>query len=219
MEIDVFSDPICPWCFIGKKRLNTALAMRPETDVVIRWRAFQLNPEMPTDGMGRRAYLETKFGGQENASRIYGNIAAVGETVGIDFQFDRIETTPNTLKAHRLTRLLQSKNSDDAERFVDRLFEAYFLEGRNIGDPEILADIVRDVGLQAENIPDFLAGNDFEQEIMDEDVMARRIGINGVPCFIIDGQYALSGAQEPEAFMPLFDLAASGGDDNSALRG
>ncbi|WP_259779825.1 DsbA family oxidoreductase [Aestuariispira ectoiniformans] len=217
MEIDVFSDPICPWCFIGKRRLSKALEMRPDNQVRVKWRAFQLNPEMPHEGMNRAAYLQAKFGGEDNAARVYDNIAAVGKSVGIDFRFDLIQRTPNTLDAHRLIRYFQATNHPDTNAFVTRLFEAYFLEGLDIGDVSTLVQLAGSFDVTKAEVLDLLASDQFRQEVVDEDVLARRIGINGVPCFIVDGQYALSGAQEPEAFMPLFDLAVSGTTASTAL--
>ncbi|RED51073.1 DsbA family oxidoreductase [Aestuariispira insulae] len=206
--IEVFSDPICPWCFIGKRRLEEALDQREDIDVEVTWRTFQLNPQMPADGMDRREYLEGKFGGPENADRVYGNIARAGQTAGIDFAFDKIQVTPNTQDAHRLIRLCQNRDAGLAERLVKRLFEAYFLEGRNIGDRSTLVDLAGCVGLAPMDAETLLLGKDLLREILEEDNMARRLGVNGVPCFIIDGQFALSGAQEAKAFFPLFDLAA-----------
>lgn len=183
--------------------------MRPDQKARIRWRAFQLNPDMQPVGMDRWTYLETKFGGSENATRVYSNIAAVGHSVGIDFRFDLIETTPSTLDTHRLIRFLQDMEHPQCTDFVTRLFEAYFLEGRNIGETAVMLALAEELGIETDGLEDFLASDRLCQEILNEDVLARRIGINGVPCFIIDGQYALSGAQEPEAFMPLFDLATN----------
>lgn len=207
ITIDVFSDPICPWCFIGKKRLDAALAERPDLPVAIRWRAFQLNPDMPKEGMERQAYLSAKFGGGERASEIYAQIGRVGEQVGIDFQFDRIPRTPSTLKAHRLIRYAQRPGIECADILVPRLFRAYFLEGQDIGDDTVLLDLAEESGLDRDAAAEYLDGREDEDEVQAEDVFARRLGIGGVPCFIIDGKYALSGAQEPEAFLPLLDMA------------
>lgn len=207
ITIDVFSDPICPWCYIGKKRLDEALAARPDIPVTVRWRAFQLNPDMPRSGMDRQAYLSAKFGGADRAGEVYGHIRRVGSQVGIDFQFDRIPRTPSTLKAHRLIRYAHRPDIDKANDLVPALFQAYFLDGRDIGDDETLLDIAEGVGMQRADLAAYLATDEDENEVQAEDVYARRLGIGGVPCFIVDGKYALSGAQEPEAFLPILDMA------------
>lgn len=207
VSVDVFSDPICPWCFIGKKRLDEALALRPGMPVSIRWRAFQLNPDMPRAGMDRMAYLTAKFGGADRAGEIYAHIRAVGEQVGIPFRFENIPRTPSTLNAHRLIRHAQLPENACADALIPLLFEAYFLEGRDLGDIEVLVDLAGQAGLDPEVARGYLESDADIDEIQAEDVFARRLGIGGVPCFIIDVKYALSGAQEPEAFLPLLDMA------------
>lgn len=208
MRIDIFSDVICPWCFIGKRRLEKALTLRPLPDVKIQWRAFQLNPGMPEEGMERQAYLAAKFGGPEAAQRIYDTVGAAGRRSGVAFAFERITRTPNTVAAHRLIRFAERHGRQDA--MVEALFCAYFLEGRNLSDKDTLAQIATGVGLEAEATRAYLAGEEDTDTVLAEDVYARRLGIGGVPCFIVDGRYALSGAQEPEAFLPVFDLVLAG---------
>ncbi|MBP5855485.1 DsbA family oxidoreductase [Marivibrio halodurans] len=207
MQIDIFSDPICPWCFIGKKRLDAARKLRPGVSVTVRWRAFQLNPDMPSGGMDRQTYLNVKFGGPDRAHELYGHIRRVGEDVGIPFDFDSIPRTPNTLAAHRLIRHAQHIGSEVAERLVETLFDAYFLQARDIGDRAVLIERATAAGMAEEEARALLDGDDYADEIRAEDNYARRIGIGGVPCFIVNGKYALSGAQEPESFLPLFDMA------------
>jgi predicted DsbA family dithiol-disulfide isomerase len=204
MHIDIVSDVICPWCYIGKKRLERALAARPEIPVSTSWRAFQLNPEMPAEGMERSAYLAAKFGGQAHAQRIYGAITAAGAGEGIPFAFDRIQRTPNTIDAHRLIRF--ASRSGRGGETVEALFRAYFTEGRDIGNRVTLAEIAEENGFDRGEVGLYLAGNSGRDEIQAEDRAARRLGINAVPCFILEGGYAISGAQEPEFFFPLFDL-------------
>lgn len=208
MRIDIFSDVICPWCFIGKKRLEKALALRPQPELSIRWRAFQLNPQMPPEGMDRQAYLATKFGGPEGAARIYDAVRAAGAKEEIPFAFEKIPRTPNTVAAHRLIRWAESKGRQDA--MVDRLFAAYFLDGEDISSAATLARAAAAAGLDETEAAQFLAGNEGAEDVLAEDLFARRLGIGGVPCFILDGKYAVSGAQEPEAFLPVFDLVAQG---------
>ncbi len=206
MNIDIFSDTVCPWCYIGKRRLERALAGRPEVNPTIRWRAFQLNPQMPQEGMDRQRYLALKFGGASRAKELYDTIFRVGESEGIAFQFDAIARTPNTVPSHRLLRFAEGLGCDAA--LSEALFKAYFLDGRDIGDAEVLASVAAEAGIDAAKAKDFLASAELEQEILAEDQFARRLGIAGVPCFIVDGKYALSGAQEPEAFYPIFEMAA-----------
>ena len=205
MRLDVFSDTICPWCFVGKRRLERALAARPQAALSIRWRAFQLNPGMPKGGMDRRAYIDAKFGGPERAARIYEAVTAVGASEGIEFAFQRIRRTPNTLDSHRLVRFAAAAGRQ--EEAVEALFQAYFVRGEDIGDPDVLVAAGVEAGLDGEAVRDFLASDRETETILAEDLVARRQGINGVPCFVFNGRFALSGAQAPEALLQLFDLA------------
>ncbi len=214
MRIDIFSDVICPWCFIGKKRLEKALALRPPAELVVQWRAFQLNPDMPAGGMDRKIYLEAKFGGPEAAQRIYDNVRAAGARESIPFAFERIPRTPNTVGAHRLIRFGQRGGKQD--EVVSALFQAYFIDGRDIGDATALARIAGEAGLDEAAAARYLAGDEDTEQVLAEDAFARKLGIGGVPCFIFDGKYAVSGAQEPEAFLPVFDLVARGGEPEAA---
>jgi len=205
MNLDVFSDTICPWCFIGKRRLERALKARPQSGLKVRWRAFQLNPGMPAEGMERRAYIEAKFGGTERARTIYDTVRAAGAGEGIEFAFEKIKRTPNTLQSHRLLRLAAATGDQDA--VLEGLFRAYFLEGRDVGDRAVLSEIGAAAGLDRRKTAAFLGSDTDTDTVLSEDVLARRAGINGVPCFIFNGRFALSGAQEPEAFFQIFDLA------------
>jgi len=204
MRIDVVSDVICPWCYIGKRRLASALQQRPEAAVEILWHPFQLNPDMPPEGMARERYIAAKFGGGQHASRIYQNVTDVGATVGIPFHFERIRVTPNTRDAHRLIR--HASDAGDADPVVEALFNAYFIEGRDIGDRSTLAEIAEEAGFDGEASARFLASPEGAEEVLAADMSARRIGISAVPCFIFERKYVVSGAQEPEFFLPLFDL-------------
>jgi predicted DsbA family dithiol-disulfide isomerase len=207
MRIDVVSDVICPWCYIGKRRLAAALQRRPEFEAEILWHPFQLNPDMPPEGMARERYIAAKFGGGQHASRIYQNVTDVGATVGIPFHFERIQVTPNTRDAHRLIR--RATATGDADAVVEALFNAYFIEGRNIGDRATLAEIAEEAGLDGAETARVLASPEGAEEVLSEDMSARRIGINAVPCFIFERKYVVSGAQEAEFFFPLFDLLKS----------
>ncbi len=205
MRIDIFSDTVCPWCFIGKRRLEAALAARPQPDLTIRWRPFQLNPAMPEEGMGRQAYLDTKFGGRANAERVYETIQQTGERVGIAFRFDRIAHTPKTLKSHQLLRLAADCGDQDA--LMERLFRLYFLEGADLGDPAVLANAAAAGGLEPTETHAALLADVGRDTVLREDKQARQAGIQGVPTFVFNGRYALSGAQEPKVLMQMFDLA------------
>ncbi len=208
MQIDIISDVVCPWCFIGKRRLEKALVMRPEIETEITWRPFQLNPDMPAEGMARADYIATKFGDSGHSRRIHQTIAEAGATVGIDFAFDKIKRSPNTRNAHRLIRYATRQGAGND--VVTRLFEGYFLQGRDVGDIATLAKIAAEAGLDEREARAFLSGDSERDEIVAEDRNARRLGVNAVPCYIFAGQYAISGAQEPEFFLPVFDLVLNG---------
>ncbi|MCZ6886251.1 MAG: DsbA family oxidoreductase [Alphaproteobacteria bacterium] len=207
--IEIYLDPICPWCLIGKRRLDHALVMakkaRPEASYDLRWRVFQLNPTMPTEGMDRAAYLATKFGGFERAHEVYDVIQREGLKEGIEFAFDRIRRTPNTLAAHGLIRLAQSNGHSSS--LVERLFEAYFIEGLDIGDDQILMEIAKSTGLDPEQVQSFFAGDRAVDSLAAEDAAARALGITGVPFFIINKQYSVSGAVAPEVLLRALELS------------
>jgi predicted DsbA family dithiol-disulfide isomerase len=214
MQIDIFSDTICPWCFIGKRRLERALAERPQESPEIRWRAFQLNPGMPPEGMERQAYLELKFGGAERAEQVYSAVRAAGEQEGIEFAFERMTRTPNTIQSHRLIHFAGDKGRQDAT--VKALFEAYFLEAQDIGDTAVLLAAARQAGLDESETEAFLAGDEHREAVLAEDALARRSGVQGVPCFIFEGKYAISGAQEPQVFHQVFDILRENAAETAA---
>ena len=205
MLIEIFSDVICPWCFIGHRRLARALETRPGLNPVIRWRAFQLNPGMPLEGMDRQDYLALKFGA-ERSGPVYERIRETGRSEGIDFRFESIERTPSTLAAHRLIR----ESGERQTEVVDALFDAYFLNGENIGDTQQLADIASRAGWDRKEAEKFLTSETAASQVRQEDAQARAMGIQGVPCFVVEKRYAISGAQDPEYFVPLFDLVQNG---------
>ena len=204
IQIDLFSDVICPWCFIGKRRLERALKIRSNPRVDINWRAFQLNPDMPKNGIAREQYIEAKFGGPERAQGIYDNIRRVGETEGLEFRFDKIKRTPNTILAHRL--ISWSKHLKISDLVVERLFKAYFFEGLDIGSMETLIELLEELEINTEAFKSYIKTDNGVDEVSNETRFAYENGITGVPCFIFDKKYSVSGAQEPEAFFPLFDL-------------
>ena len=209
MKIDIISDAICPWCYIGKRRLEQALTLAPQPELETGWRPFQLNPDMPAEGMDRKDYLRAKFG-DSAGGRNYDRITEIGREVGIPFAFDRIQRTPNTILAHRLIRYATREGHQD--EVVETLFRGYFTEGRDIGNRTTLVELAEAAGLKAAAVDAFLSGSEDDDTIRAEDAFARQIGITGVPCFIIDRQYAISGAQPAEAFVEVFDLATKGGD-------
>jgi predicted DsbA family dithiol-disulfide isomerase len=207
MHIEIFSDTICPWCFIGKRRLERALAERPGLDLRVSWRAFQLNPDMPREGMERGAYLGAKFGGAEGARVVYARVAAAGLEEGIAFEFDAIRRTPSTLDSHRLIALAAQRGGRQ-DAVVEGLFRAYFMEGRDIGDPVVLGDVAAAAGLDCTQVATLLEGEAGIGAVRMEDAAAREGGISGVPLFVFDRQYAVSGAQAPEVILRVLDATA-----------
>ena len=205
MRFDIFSDVVCPWCYIGKRRFARALTQRPDIRPDVSWRAFQLNPDLPREGMDRAEYVAMKFGGGRRAEEIYKRVTEAGLGEGIDFRFDKIRRTPNTTDAHRL--LLYAAGAKAQDAVVDRLFVGYFTEGADIGDTDTLAALAGDAGLEIDPARRFLISEQGREMVMEDLSFAYKMGITGVPCFILEGKYALPGAHEPEAFQPLFDIA------------
>ena len=204
MQIDIISDTICPWCYVGKRRLERALKERPELDVAIEWHAFQLNPEMPIEGVDRETYMMRKFGSEQRVTEIFDSIAAAGRQEGIPFAFDRIARTPNTVNSHRLIRWAEPAGCQDA--VVELLFRRYFEQGKDIGAIDVLVQIAVEAGLESADAERFLSGTDGAEDVRAENMAAHRLGISGVPCFIFEKKYAVSGAQEPEVFFQVFDM-------------
>ena len=193
VNLDIISDPICPWCFIGKTNLEKALAGKVNLIFNISWHPFQLNPEMPAQGMERRTYLETKFGGKEAAVKAYAPVVEHAEMAGLTLNLEAISHTPNTLDAHRLIHWTGVEEKQNA--VVDALFEAYFQNGRNIGDSEVLADIADSCGMDAAVVLKLLNSEADKEETRARDASARDMGVNSVPTFIVAGQHAVPGAQ------------------------
>jgi predicted DsbA family dithiol-disulfide isomerase len=204
--IEAFSDVICPWCYIGKRRLEKALELLGDRHAVqVLWRPFELNPEMPPGGIDRRAYRTAKFGSWERSLELQARVATVGAEVGIPFAFDRIARTPNTFDAHRLIWYAQTEGKQDA--LVEALFRAYFIEGRDLGDRWVLANIAAESGLDQAEIEGFLASDRGAVDVRHEVERGRRLGIDGVPHFLINGKVALSGAQEPGTILAAIEVS------------
>lgn len=206
MQIAIVSDTICPWCYIGKRRFERAQANRPAA-LAVEWRPFQLNPDMPAEGVDRHRYMVAKFGSEERVAEIFGAIEEAGEAEGIRFAFDRIARTPNTVDSHRLIALAGAKGVQD--QVVEALFHRYFEQGEDIGDNAVLAAAGADGGLDEDKVNRFLAGEAGIAEVRQESEAASRMGISGVPCFVFEGRYAVSGAQPPDVFERVFELAAA----------
>ncbi|MCW5771639.1 MAG: DsbA family oxidoreductase [Rhodospirillaceae bacterium] len=205
VTVDIVSDAVCPWCFIGKRRFEKALGQMPEgVELQVAWRPFQLNPDMPAEGMDRKAYLAAKFGGDAGADRIYTAVREAGAGEGIDFDFGAQKRSPNTVNAHRLIGLAGRAGRQDA--VVEGLFRAYFLDGRDIGDVAVLTEVGVAAGLDAEVLNKYFAGSDDADRVRGEDEMARKMGVQGVPCFIFNRKYAVSGAQEPAVFLEVIEM-------------
>lgn len=203
IKLDILSDPICPWCYIGKSYLDRALAEVPDHPFTIEWHPFQLNPDMPAAGMGRRAYLEAKFGGPDGAAQVYGRIEDTAKAAGLDIDFGAIQRTPNTLNAHRLIHWAGLEGRQIA--MVSRLFTAYFTEGKDIGDTDTLCELAEATELDAAVIRTLLEGDADAEDVRARDAHARSRGVSGVPTFVIANQHVLNGAQPPELWAQVIE--------------
>jgi predicted DsbA family dithiol-disulfide isomerase len=206
LSIEVVLDLVCPWCFVGVRRLRRTLRRRPDIAADLVWRHFLLNPDMPRAGMARPDYVIRKFGGEERAKRLYASIADVGRTDGVMFRFDRIKRTPSSVDAHRLLRF--AARFGRADEMVEALFTAHFTEGADIGDRTTLLAVAGSCGLPAPAARRFLSGDEDVDAVHADNLRAHRLGINGVPCFVVSGRHAIAGAQEPEVIERLLDIAA-----------
>jgi len=223
LSIDIVSDVVCPWCYIGKRRLEAALAQRvskPAPLAQVRWLAFQLNPDIPAAGVDRRDYLEHKFGGPARAEQIYARIRAAGNEVGIPFDFERIVRQPNTVNAHRLIAWAQQINLNAADALIERLFRAYFIDGIDIGDTDALASVAGTAGFDATAAQVWLASDGGRVDVEAEEQRSRALGVTGVPFFIFNGRLAVSGAQPPDVLLDAIEQAeASVGEMPTARTG
>ena len=205
LSVEVVHDVVCPWCYLGLRRLMRTLRLRPDVLTDIVWRPFLLNPDMPRAGLPRADYVVRKFGGEERARRLYASITDIGRAEGLQFRFDRIRRTPSSVDAHRLVRWAAAYGR--GAEVVEALFAAHFTDGRDIGDAHVLADVAVACGLDGTAAGSFLAGDTETDSVHAENLRAHRLGINGVPCFVIGGRHAIAGAQEPEVIERLLDVA------------
>jgi len=207
IEVGLIADLACPWCYLGLVRLDRARAMRPGLSVRLRWWPFFLNPHMPPEGMDRQAYLRAKFGGDANAKTVYARIRESGRGDGVDFAFERMPRTPNTLLAQRLILLAEQEGVGDA--MIRSLFQALFVDGHNIGDPEQLIALAAAAGLDQGEVESYLASDQGESEVVAGHRRAEALGVRGVPVFVVGQEHAIAGAQPPEVLVGLLDLAAA----------
>lgn len=206
MKIDIISDTICPWCYIGEKKFEKAVELvretRPDVQFDVRWRPFQLNPETPKEGVDRKASLKRKFGDGDHMKAIAQTIKAAGTAEGIAFNFEAQEKTPNTIDSHRLIRW--SETAERQPQVVEALFKAYFIDGRDIGDAKVLSEIAGACGMDVNLVADLLASDKDLDLVTQEDTLAREMGISGVPTFLINDSFMIGGAQDPETLCRLF---------------
>jgi predicted DsbA family dithiol-disulfide isomerase len=207
IRLDIFSDPVCPWCFLGKANLDRALAENADHPFAIQWHPFQLNPDMPREGVDKRAWLEAKFGGKQRLDAAHDRLREMARKLDITLDPDKPARIPNTLDAHRLIHWAGIEGRQQA--VVSALFAAYWLEGRDIGDPDVLVAIAADCGMDGAAVGRLLASDADAGDIQARDADARRKGVNAVPTFLIAQQYVVSGAQPPELWGDVIkDLAA-----------
>ncbi len=206
VQIEMIFDLNCPWCYIGKRHLERALAMRPAIPVVLRWWPFLLTPDMPKEGVDRLTFLLRKFGSETRISRIYDAIARVGQSVAIDFSLDRIQRAPNTVDAHRLVRFAERHGL--AQLAVESIFRSFFVAGRDIGDRRELLRIGAEIGLDSTALLTYLRSDTDYALIFKENARAHRLGINGVPSFVFNGSHIICGAQESIVLARMLDVTS-----------
>jgi predicted DsbA family dithiol-disulfide isomerase len=203
LTIEIYSDLICPWCYIGRHRLGEALKLLELSEPPnIVWRPFELNPDLPKSGLDRRMYRTAKFGSWERSQAMDREVAETGKTLGLTFHYDRTLTTPNTLEGHRLLWWARQTGSQDA--LAEALFRAYFSEGRDIGELEVLTEVAAEVGLSRDQAWRFLQSEQGRVEVLAEEREARRRGLNSVPFFFLNGIPTFAGAQPPGTFIEAF---------------
>ena len=205
LRIEIVHDLVCPWCYLGVRRIMRTLRRRPDLAYELIWRPFLLNPDMPRLGMARPDYVVRKFGGEDRARRLYATISETGRQEGLDFRFDLIRRTPSSVDAHRLVRYASGYGM--ADNLVEALFAAHFTDGHDIGDHAVLTAIATACGMEPLAVRRFLASDAEAEGVHSDNLRAHRLGINGVPCFVVDGTHAIAGAQEPEVIERLLDIA------------
>lgn len=206
LSVEIVHDLVCPWCYLGVRRLLRTLRRRPDLLFDLTWRPFLLNPDMPRLGMARSDYVVRKFGGEDRARRLYGSITEIGRSEGLQFRFERMRRTPSSVNAHRLVRW--AGRFARATEMVEALFAAHFSDGRDIGEVAVLGAIAASCGLDPAAARLFLFSDAEVDAVHADNLRAHRLGINGVPCFVIGGHHAIAGAQEPEVIERLLDVAA-----------
>ena len=204
MNIDVYSDLICPWCFIGKRRLDEVLASPAGNDVDVVWRPFQLYPGLPRAGVDRAEFFKARYGPEADPGKTPSRIRAEAQSVGIDFNFAAVERVPNTLAGHRL---LEKCAGDRQHVLAEALFQAYFCDGRDVGDLDVLAGVAASVGFDREDTRAFLASEEGEKEVLEQIAAAREEGMAGVPCFVLAGRFSIPGAQPLDTMTKLIERA------------
>jgi len=215
LVIDVVSDVVCPWCYIGKRRLERAIALKPEIPATVRWRPYFLNPWVPREGMSRTEYLTQKFGSVERYQSMAGRVKAAAQAEGLVYDLDKIARQPNTLDCHRL--IVWAGRDGQAARIKQRLMELYFAEGADLSDIDVLVDAAVQCGLDGDTVRRLLASDTDVREVEREAEAAKEAGIDGVPCFIFGGQLAVSGAQAPEYLAGAMERAASQREESASV--
>ena len=203
IKIDIYSDTICPWCYIGHNKLLSAINSASQFKFDLVWRPFQLNPDMPDEGMERQKYLEVKFGGKQKAKDTYQSIYNVGVENNIHFQFEKIKTTPNSFASHKLLAIAHRMNKQSS--VVESLFYSYFIEGVDIGNMEQLIIIAKQHNIYDDKTMQYLKSDEDRDNLLSEEIQARELGIKAVPCFIINREFVLFGAQDKKKFIDLFN--------------
>jgi predicted DsbA family dithiol-disulfide isomerase len=199
VTVDVVSDVCCPWCYLGKRRLDRAIEQMPDVDVVVSWRPYQLDPTIPAEGVDRAAYMKEKFGDLSRVDEIHGRLSTLGAAEGIDYDFDAIKVSSNSLDAHRLIRWAAEEGLQNEMK--ERLLAAFWTEGENIGDADVLVEAATAVGLDGEKVRARLATDEDREAVTAEIAHFQRMGVRGVPTFILERKYAISGAQEVETLV------------------
>ena len=207
MEIEIFSDVVCPWCYIGKKRLDAVMDTPVGEGVTLRWRPYQLYPNLPPDGMDRARYLEARYGADADRGRVPERIEAEAGEVGLKLDFSAIEKMPNTFQAHRLLELAAAHGVQ--HELAELLFDYYFCSGRDVGDPDVLVEAAETLGLERDPVRDYLAGTEGVDAVRKQLQRAVDVGVSGVPCYLLAGRFALPGAQAPEVMAQFITRAKS----------